>query len=222
MSPAGARVHIGDKDSRVEDWSQDGRHVLVRSRYSLSLYDMASGSTRPLVGGGAVFLGPARFSPDGQSVFYHKELEPSSTKSVGAVITLEGQELFQMNRDFGANRAEWSADGRFFAYGPDQFYRADTGALEHVLSAAARSFAWAPFGNLAAYTRQIPEGNINCGPRRDPAAPRGSVWDLYLFDPDTHGERYLITLPDGCRGSTPFLTWSPDARFIAMWYSNGL
>jgi hypothetical protein len=177
-------------------WSPDGRALAIARGDSVDLVSPGSLEQRVVGGGGAVLLG-ARFSRDGQWIYFARA----------------GKGIFRVHPDgtgeehLGYGGTEWgedyrpapSPDGRAVAYGS---YRSPCGVTdcirvldiatgaEHVV-VSGTNVAWSPTGDVLAYA---------------------SGAEVGLVRADGTGKRVLATTA----GHVGWMDWSPDGRWLLV------
>ncbi len=105
-------------------WSPDGKQIAIADGYQLTLYDIASGKTKPLQFRGLDLVDSPSWSPDGSQIAFagatKDDLGPDGTlimPDVYVVGVAGGQpRLVRKTPGYAEDEISWSPDGRWIAF----------------------------------------------------------------------------------------------------------
>lgn len=197
-------VTTGAAQDRDPDISRDGRQLVYsnfRVTFALMLHQPGSGGQRELLQS-RLFVGMARFSPDGRRIAFSRQLDDAIQVFT---IGVDGQDVRQITEGTGQQNlfSHWPAEAAWL-----YFFRARPVPSVRKASVlggdSVEVGSWSmgepaeldPFGNAAAYLL-TKEGRPAATVVRSLAAGHEVVLDAIVQDP----------------------RWSPDARTIVGWQS---
>jgi len=188
-------------------WRPDGRMIAFATYQpaGISVLDLASGRSRPLVGGAGVFISPI-FTPDGASVVYAHGVDEGVDFYIASLSGGGGRRL-SVGRGSDNVSPSFSPDGRRIAFvsgraGHPEIYTMDAdGTNVDLLTPLAfgenpyrASPDWSPDGRLVAFQSMI-AGNFQ-------------ILTINLRD------RSLKQLTSDGRNEDP--SWAPDGRHLTF------
>ena len=115
------RLTVGPGARNSPVWSPDGRRIAYALISGGGIYETAAtggGTERPLLKGTEVAI-PMDWSPDGQFLLY-RILRPKTGFDLWALSITDGRTFPVVQTEFADREAQFSPDGRWFAYQSDE------------------------------------------------------------------------------------------------------